>query len=113
MFSCPNCRDKINPQERVTFLGNCTNCHGLQKQLATQTWKLLYKNHTEVQLSENDTDSNLGLKSINLVLKDRVLNGDSEYIARLEGTRGNGQSATVEYRFRTTSAPRSGTCAVT
>ena len=97
----------------MTFLGECSNCNGSQKQLETQTWKLLYENDTEVQLLENDTDSNLGLKSINLVLKDRVLNGDSEYIAHLEGKRGNGQSAAVEYRFRTTSAPRSGTCVVT
>ena len=97
----------------MTFLGKCTNCNGSEKQLATQTWKLLDENRTEVQLLENDTDSNLGLNSINLVLKDRVLNGDSEYIARLEGRRGNGQSAAVEYRFRTTSAPRSGTCGVT
>lgn len=94
-------------------MGECTNCNGSQKQLATQTWKLFYENGTEVQLMENDTDSNLGLKSINLVLKDRVLNGDSKYIASLEGTQENGQSATVKYGFRTTSAPHSGTCGVT
>ena len=104
----------MNPQERLTLLGKCTNCVGANQQLTKQTWKILDENGNEdMQLSGNNSviDSELGWNSINLVLKDRVLREDTIYIAQLTGTRGN-QESTVQFRFRTTSPPRSGTCRV-
>lgn len=113
-FSCQNCRDKINPQERLTLIGICTNCEAPKDQLTSQTWKLLdeYGNE-DIHLSGNIsvTDSDLGWNAIHLVLKDRVLKEDTTYIAQLTGVRDN-KKATVQYRLRTTSAPTGGTCLV-
>ena len=78
------------------------------------TWKLLDSNGKENNLSGNPnaTDSALGWKSINLVLKENKLNKDTTYIAELTGRRRNRQ-ATVQFAFQTTSPPENGHCKVT
>ena len=109
--SCRDCQDKINPFERLTLEGKCTNCQ--KDELTETTWKLLDSNGQEDKLSENTnvTDSALGWNSINLVLKENKLDNDTTYIAQLTGRRGK-HEATVQFTFQTTSPPKNGHCKV-
>ncbi|KAL9957104.1 hypothetical protein ACROYT_G038703 [Oculina patagonica] len=112
-ISCRDCQDKINPFERLTLEGKCTNCKSYQ-QLTETTWKLLDSDGNEDELSGNAnvTDPNLGWTSINLVIKENTLKRDTKYIAQLTGKRGSRES-TVQFSFETTSPPESGSCKVT
>ena len=89
-------------------MGKCTNCNSYER-LDKTTWKLLYKNRSEHELSGNNnvTDSGLGWNNINLVLKDDSLEENTEYIAQLNGSRAE-KSALAEYTFQTTSKPGGG-----
>ena len=111
--SCRDCQDKINPFERVTFEGKCTNCKSNQP-LTETNWKLLDSNGNEDELTgnANATDSKLGWNSINLVIKENRLDEDTTYTAQLTGRRGNIKS-TVEFSFQTTAPPENGICKVT
>ena len=111
--SCRDCQAKINPFERVTLEGKCTNCKSNQY-LTETTWKLLNSNGHEDELSGNAsvTNPNLGWNNINLVIKENTLKKDTTYIAQLTGRRGNSKS-TVQFTFQTTSPPENGTCKVT
>ena len=116
LYSCLSCQDKqdkINPFERLTLEGKCTNCNSDQR-LTQTTWELLDSTGEKDKLSGNISaaDSALGWNSINLVLKENKLNKDTTYIAQLTGRRGS-RNATVQFTFQTTSPPENGHCKVT
>ncbi|XP_048575324.1 polycystic kidney disease protein 1-like 2 [Nematostella vectensis] len=103
-----NCKEKVNPQDRLILEASCKNCNGGTSELSA-IWKLLDSDRGQDRLHGNKSITTTGFDKMELAITAGSLSESTVYYLQLRVTR-RSLTVNVEYRVETTAPPTGGSC---